>query len=118
MQEVPGRRWILAGTICLVGCLQAWDSDVLQSSPVSWILVASGILVLAAAALVTGTRAGILVAVPVSALLLLGADWLSEIPLEGVLVITLAGGALLGGNEYLEAREAREAEEARQARSG
>ena len=109
MLSAQGRRWILAATIVVVGCLQAWDSDVFTASPVVWILAAAGILVPAAAALVTETRAGIFVALPVSAVLLLAADWIAATPLEGILVITLAAGGLLGINEYLEGREAGEA---------
>jgi hypothetical protein len=109
MHQGPARRWILAATILVVGLLQAWDSDVLEAGLIEWILVGAGILVAAAAALVSEGRAAIFVAIPVSAILLLAAGWISTTPLHGVIVIAVAAGAILLLNEYIVHREAEEA---------
>jgi hypothetical protein len=107
-RSVPFRRLILALVIVVVGCLQAWDSGLLEASAVVWILVLPGILVPGAAALVEESRGAIFVAVPVSAILLLGAVLISPTPLPALLMITLAGGALLVGNAWIEAKEDQE----------
>ena len=108
MISVPGRRGVLAAVILVVGCLQAWASGVIGASPVVWILAAAAILVPAAAALVTDSRAAIFVAIPVSLVLLFAAQMISAQPLRFLLVFSLAAAGLLGGNEYLERLEAKE----------
>lgn len=109
MLSTSVRRWILAATVLLVGLLQSWDSDVFEAGPLQWILTGAGILVAASAALIAEGRHAVLVAVPLSAGLFLAARWLSETPLPGILVISVAAGALLLINDYIERREEREA---------
>lgn len=111
MSAAPGRRWILAATIAVVGMLQAWDSKILEASALAWLLVAAGIVVPAAAALVSEGLAAILVSVPVCFLLLFSAGLVSEPPLHGLLVIPVAAGAILGINLYIERREREEAQD-------
>lgn len=107
--SAPPRRWILAGVILIVACLQAWDSDVLAASPAVWILAGAGILAAASAPLFTQNRvAAWLAAVPVPAVLLVAARVVSPTPLPALLVIVVAAGILLGGNEMIERREAEE----------
>ncbi len=105
----PARRWILAGVIVLVGLSQAWDSDVFTAPPPAWILTAVAILVAASAPLLNASRAaGWIAAVVIPAILLTAARMLSPHPLPALLVIVVAAGALLWGNEVLERREAEE----------
>lgn len=104
-----GRRLVLALVITLVGCLQAWDSDVLAASPIVWVLAALGILIPAAAAMVEDPRRAILVSIPISALLLISAKLISARPLPAILLISVAAGGLLYFNARIEAREAEEA---------
>ena len=109
MIQAPERRRILSAVIVLVGCLQAWHSEVHAASPLVWVLVAAGILVPAVAALVTEGVAAIFVAIPVSAALLLAAGWISATPLPMILVVAVAAGALLLLNLWVEKREEEEA---------
>ncbi len=114
MLTAAPRRRILAGAILAVGSLQTWDSDVLSASPPVWILAGVALLVAASAPLLTANRAaGWIAAVVLPGLLLVAARMISPIPLPAILIIPVAAGALLGGNEMLERQEAEEKEPGR-----
>lgn len=114
MTPVAGRRAILAAVILVVGCLQAWDSNVLEASPLMWVLSGVAILVGTGGALVTGSTWAPWISSGICAALILAAWIFSATPLPGLPAIAVAAPVLLLGNEYLEIKEAREARESLQ----
>jgi len=88
-------RWVVAGLIVLLGCLQAWDSGVLAAGPLVQLLAWTGIAIPAIAALVSASYLGTIAAVSASAVLEIAARVVSPVPLPELLLVSAIAALLL-----------------------
>lgn len=88
-------RWVVAGLIVLLGCLQAWDSGVLAAGPFVQVLAWTGIAIPATAALLRASVLGTVAAVIASAVLEIAARVVSPVPLPELLLVSVIAALLL-----------------------